>query len=169
MILLSSIIQIFGTKFLSQYPDRLLPSQLHAFNAMKHCRSEMSPRMRVECSECDKTLYVPHSCGHRHCPHCQSHESQQWIEHQLKRQVPAHYFLITFTLPREFRPLAYGHQSIVYDLMMRCSWEVLRQFAKNDRHLGGMAGATDHRAAGTPAASWHPPAGAAGRWVARWV
>ena len=27
------------------------------------------------------------SCGHRHCPHCQHHESQQWLERQLKKQV----------------------------------------------------------------------------------
>jgi len=33
----------------------------------------------------------------RHCPHCQHHESQQWLERQLKRLVPAEYFLVTFT------------------------------------------------------------------------
>jgi hypothetical protein len=50
-------------------------------------------------------MTVPHSCGHRNCPHCQQHESQQWLERQLQMQVPAEYFLLTFTLPAELRAL----------------------------------------------------------------
>ena len=56
---------------------------------------------------------MPHSCGHRSCPHCQHHESQQCLERQLKKQVPAEYFLLTFTLPKEFRELAW-QQRILY-------------------------------------------------------
>ncbi|MDY6857674.1 MAG: transposase zinc-binding domain-containing protein [Thermodesulfobacteriota bacterium] len=32
------------------------------------------------------------------CPHCQNHESRQWIDNQLQKQLPAQYYLITFTL-----------------------------------------------------------------------
>jgi hypothetical protein len=49
------------------------------------------------------------------------YQSKQWLERQLKKQVPAEYFLITFTLPREFRVLAWQQQRTLYDLMMRCS------------------------------------------------
>ncbi len=34
--------------------------------------------------------------------------------------VPAEYFLITFTVPAEFRALAFAHQETVYDLLLRC-------------------------------------------------
>jgi hypothetical protein len=97
--------------------------------------------MLAQCTECDHALLVPHSCGHRACPHCQHHEGQQWLERQLKRQVPASYFLITFTLPEALRPLARAHQRLVYDLMSRCSWQTLQRFAANDRQLQGEAGA----------------------------
>jgi hypothetical protein len=84
---------------------------------------------------------VAHSCGHRHCPHCQHHESQQWLERQLKKQLPAQYFLLTFTLPAEFRALAWAHQRLVYDALMRCGWETLRTFSQNDKQLQGTPGA----------------------------
>ena len=81
-----------------------------ALAAMKHCRTQSSLKMQVKCTECEHQTRVPHSCGHRHCPHCQHHESQQWLERQMKKQVPAEYFMMTFTLPAEFSALAWAHQ-----------------------------------------------------------
>jgi hypothetical protein len=116
---------------------------------MKQCRTTQSPVLLAQCDDCEKQIFIPHSCGHRNCPHCQHHESQQWLERQLKKQVPAEYFLLTFTLPAELRPLAWQHQSTLYDLMIRCSWETLpsaslrtgKTFAQNDPQLQGKAGA----------------------------
>jgi len=141
MILLSSIIEAFETECLSQYPDSTLPSQRQALAAMKTCRTSSSPMMQAQCTECDRPIFVPHSCGHRNCPHCQHHESQQWLERQLKKQVPAEYFLVTFTLPEQLRPLAWRHQRSLYSLMTRCSWQSVKTFAQNDRQLQGSAGA----------------------------
>ncbi|MGR9086605.1 MAG: IS91 family transposase [Gammaproteobacteria bacterium] len=141
MILLSTLIQTFETEFLDRYQDALLPSQRQALAAMKQCRTSHSPVMLAQCDDCDRQSFVPHSCGHRNCPHCQSHESQQWLERQLQRQVPAEYFLLTFTLPEELRALAFQQQRLLYDLMIRCSWETVKTFAQNDRQLQGNAGA----------------------------
>jgi len=141
MILLSAIIQSFEAEFLADYQDALLPSQHQALAAMKHCRTSQSPVMLAQCDDCDSQSFVPHSCGHRNCPHCQQHESQQWLERQLRRQVPAEYFLLTFTLPEELRALAWQQQRLLYDLMIRCSWETVKTFTQNDRQLQGKAGA----------------------------
>jgi hypothetical protein len=141
MIRLASIIDTFEAAFLHQYRDRLLPSHRQALNAIKHCRSVHSPMMLAHCDQCQQQRFVPHSCGHRSCPHCQHHQSQQWIEHQLNKLVPAEYFLVTFTLPAELRALAWQHQRTLYSLMLRCSWETLRTFAQNDTQLSGSAGA----------------------------
>jgi len=97
--------------------------------------------MLVECADCDQQLYVPHSCGHRNCPHCQAHESQQWLERQLKKQVPANYFMVTFTLPAEFRGLAWRNRRTLFDLMLRLSWDTLKTFSQNDKQLQGIPGA----------------------------
>jgi len=141
MILLSSIIQTFEQSFIAQYGSKLSSSPRHALSVMRDCRTKQSLKMLVECADCDQQLYVPHSCGHRNCPHCQAHESQQWIERQLKKQVPADYFLVTFTVPKELRTLVWQHQRTLYDLMIQCSWSTLKTFAQNDKQLQGVAGA----------------------------
>ena len=140
MILLSSVIQAFETTFLAQYKGQLLPSHKKALGAMKMCRTRHSRLMLARCGECDEQIYVPHSCGHRSCPHCQAHESQQWLERQLKKQVPGEHFLLTFTLPAQFRPLAWAHQRTIYDLMIKLSWETLNTFSHNDKQLQGTPG-----------------------------
>jgi len=141
MIRLSSIIQAFEADYLAQYAESALPSQPQALAAMKLCRSSAGPLMQAQCPECDHPLLVPHSCGHRACPHCQHHESQQWLERQLKKQVPATYFLVTFTLPAALRSLAWAHQRELYALMTRCSWQTVQSFTQNDPQLQGDAGA----------------------------
>lgn len=141
MMRLSSIIQTFEAEFLAHYQNSLLSSQRKALAAMKQCRTSQSPVLRAQCEDCEKQCFIPHSCGHRNCPHCQNYESQQWLERQLKKQVPTDYFLLTFTLPSELRSLAFRHQRSLYNLMMRCSWETVKTFAQNDPQLQGDAGA----------------------------
>jgi hypothetical protein len=141
MILLSTLIETFEADYLAEYADSILPSQRKALAAMRICRTAASQMMRAQCDDCAHTELVPHSCGHRSCPHCQHHESQKWIERQLARQVPASYFLLTFTLPKELRPLAWANQRTLYDLMTRASWETVQAFAQNDSQLQGEAGA----------------------------
>lgn len=144
MILLSSIIAEFESQFLSKYETNVLPSHKKALAAMKCCRNEFSPQMLACCSnnECSNLTYIPHSCGHRSCPHCQHHESQQWIENQLKKLVPAQYYLLTFTLPFQFRQIAWQNQREMYNLLFLCVKEVLQEFTRNDKKLKGEPGLT---------------------------
>ena len=141
MIRLSSIIKTFESEFLDQYQGQILPSHRKALAAMKVCRTPQSPRLQAGCSQCDHTLTVPHSCGHRNCPHCQHFESQHWLERQLQKRVPAEYFLLTLTLPAELRSLAWRHQRRLYALMIQCVWETVRTFSQNDKQLQGIPGA----------------------------
>ena len=141
MIRLATVIDTFEADFLARYRHRLRPEHLRALAAMKHCRTQASPTMQVQCTHCEHHKRVPHSCGHRHCPHCQHHESQQWLERQMQRLVPADYFLLTFTLPAELRALTRARADVVLDLLMRCAWETVHRFSQNDRQLQGTSGA----------------------------
>jgi len=98
--------------------------------------------MLARCTNCESQVYIPHSCGHRNCPHCQNHENWQWIENQLDKLLPAPYFLITFTLPSEFRYLAWKNQKTIYSLMFSCVQDLLKTFTKNDKKLLGSVGFT---------------------------
>ena len=144
MILLSSIINTFEGRFLAQYKNTVLPGHRKALRVMKQCRKEHGLHMLVQCTnhECEKQAYIPHSCGHRNCPHCQNHENGQWIENQLSKRLTAKYYLITFTLPSQLRDLAWKNQKTIYSLMCASVQDVLKTFTRNDKKLGGTAGFT---------------------------
>ena len=156
MIRLATVIATFAADCVAQYRDRLRPEHYRALAAIQQCRTAASRQMQVNCTACPHQQLVPHSCGHRHCPHCQHHESQQWLERQVQKQVPADYFMLTFTLPAEFRPLAWAHQSVVYDLLMRCSWETVRTFSRHDKQLQGTPGAIAVLHTNTRRLEYHP-------------
>lgn len=156
MIRLAHIIDRFEADFLTQYRQKIDLGIKRALNAIKQCRTEASPKMQVACAGCEYQTLVPHSCGHRHCPHCQHHESQQWLERQIKKQVPAEYFLLTFTLPAEFRPLAQANQRVIYEILMRCSWETVKTFSQNDKQLQGTPGAIAVLHTNTRQLDYHP-------------
>ncbi|WP_459880309.1 IS91 family transposase [Desulfothermus naphthae] len=142
MIYLSSIITQFKDSFFVKYKNFVLPEHKKALHVMEHCRDKHGPLMLARCSNdnCSHTVYIPHSCGHRSCPHCQNHENQQWIENQLSKKLPATYWLITFTLPTQLRNLAWKNQKTFYSLMFASVQETLKTFVKNDKKLGGAAG-----------------------------
>jgi hypothetical protein len=75
MIRLATVINTFEAEFLAQYRHKLNSDHLRAMSAMTRCRTQSSLKMQVKCQGCDHQILVPHSCGHRHCPHCQHHES----------------------------------------------------------------------------------------------
>ena len=156
MIRLATVIDTFKTDFLAQHGHKLNADHLRALSAITRCRTQASLKMQVKCEGCDHQILVPHSCGHRHCPHCQHHESQQWLERQIAKQVPAEYFLLTFTLPAEFRPLFQAHQAVLYDLLMRASWETVRTFSQNDKQLQGTPGAIAVLHTNTRRLDYHP-------------
>lgn len=156
MIRLASVIDTFQAEFLAQYGEHLGSEHLRALAALGDCRSPASPVMQVHCSACDHQRLVPHSCGHRLCPHCQHHESQQWLERQMQALLPAGYFLLTLTLPAEFRPLARAQPRVVFDLLMGCSWQTLRSFSRNDRQLQGTPGAVAVLHTHTRRLDYHP-------------
>jgi hypothetical protein len=141
MIKLADLIAQFEPELLQRHGPRLLPSHRQALAALKICRTRFAPHMLAACISCHTQASLPHSCGHRACPHCQHFESEEWLQRQLKALVPATYFLVTFTLPAQLRRLAWAHQRVVYEALMRCAWETLKTFSLNDPKLAGTPGA----------------------------
>ena len=156
MIALASVIERFESDYFAQYGASCLPSHAHALAAMKRCRTQLAPRMLAHCGACGQERVVPHSCGHRSCPHCQHHESQAWIEAQLTRLVPASYFMLTFTLPAELRELAWRHQRWFYAALFECAWATVNTFSHNDKKLQGNPGAVAVLHTHTRRLDYHP-------------
>lgn len=156
MIRLSSVIEQVETDFMRQYGQQMLPSHRQTLAAIKTCRNQYSALMQVHCNDCHIDKFLPHSCGNRHCPHCQHHESQQWLENQCKKQVPANYFMVTFTIPAQLRSLFFQHQRLGYGLLFDCVWNTLQTFSNNDKQLKGTPGAIAVLHTHSRALAYHP-------------
>jgi hypothetical protein len=106
------------------------------------CRTEQMGGHLYYCEnpDCEHILYAYHSCGNRSCPKCGQDKTQRWIEKQQNLLLPTHYFLVTFTLPCELRPVARSNQNVVYDLLFKSSAAALQKLAKDPRFVGGDIG-----------------------------
>ncbi|MFH1653590.1 MAG: IS91 family transposase [Pseudomonadota bacterium] len=133
---LASIINQYYDAFIAKHADTLLPGHLKALNAIRRCRTPDSGELYVQCTDCGQAQWRPMSCGHRSCPKCQNREASQWIDRQQAKLLPAPYFMVTFTLPYELRPLAWHHQKAVYSILFTCTASTLKDFGLNPKNLG---------------------------------
>lgn len=132
---------------------RFLPGHLrehrHAMNkaqrravwAITHCRTaEMGGHLHA-CASCKKREFHFHSCNHRSCPQCGKNATAQWVERELGKRVGAPYFMVTFTLPEELRPLFFSPQAKeVYQLFFAAASSSLTDTLANPRWLGAATG-----------------------------
>jgi hypothetical protein len=166
MILLAQIIDKFSKDLEKLYGKQLLPGHRQALKAMSSCRNDKSPVMVLQCANCKETTTLPHSCGHRSCPHCQHHEGQRWLERQRAKLLPVEYFLVTFTIPAALCQVLWYQQRLGYDLLMKVAWQTLASFAAKDPRLKGRIGAHAVLHTHSRRLSYHPhvhlivPAGA---------
>jgi hypothetical protein len=141
MIPLSQLIERYQKDLERIHGHEMLPSHHQALRAMRRCRREGSDHMVLECKPCETTIRIPHSCGHRSCPHCQHHDSQKWIQRQTAKLLPVTYFMVTFTVPAQLRSTFWQHQKQMYDLLIKAGWQTIDSFARRDPKLKGRIGA----------------------------
>lgn len=139
---LKSIITQYKPALIKKTGGQLLPSQWRAMQAIERCRTAKSGQLTVQCKDCDRRHWVPLSCGHRHCPGCQNHEVNQWLDRQKQKLLPVDYFMATFTLPAQLRALAWQQQRKIYTLFFSTVASSLKDFGLNPDKLDGELGLT---------------------------
>ena len=138
----ASLLHQYHDALQAKYGSQLLPGHLHAINAIRRCRTPEAGELFVKCSDCGHAEWRPMSCGHRSCPQCQNHEASVWLDRQQAKLLPVEYFMATFTLPYEFRPMAWDNQKRVYDLFFASVSSTLKDFGLNPKNLGADIGMT---------------------------
>ena len=139
---LASILHQYHDTFQAKYGSQLLPGHLRAIDAIRQCRTPEAGELFVQCLDCGHATWRPRSCGHRSCPQCQNHEASLWLDRQQAKLLPVEYFMVTFTLPYEIRPLAWGNQKLIYNLLFACVSSTLKDFGLNPKNLGANIGMT---------------------------
>jgi hypothetical protein len=119
MLEVADIIRRHGTVLPAVLGTRRLPSQACALRDLVACRTAACGGQLMQCTACHRQVYRYHSCRNRHCPKCGGEQTARWLERHRARLLPCPHDLITVTLPRELRALAFAHQATVYGALMR--------------------------------------------------
>jgi hypothetical protein len=89
------------------------------------------------CEKCGTTHFAFHSCNHRSCPQCGKQDTAEWVERELAKRIGAPYFMVTFTLPQELRPLFFTPSAkAIHEVFFAAASEALSDALANPRWLG---------------------------------
>ena len=80
------------------------------------------------------------SCRNRHCPKCQGNKRDLWIMAREDELLNVPYYHIVFTLPDQLNKVALYKPDLVYNLLFKTAWSVIRDFADNHSFLGAQTG-----------------------------
>lgn len=95
----------------------------------------------IDSCTCCKKLHVSYnSCRNRHCPTCQGHKREQWVQKREQELLPVGYFHVVFTLPSELHETCLRYPREAYKSLFDASWETLQGFGSNPKHLGAKMG-----------------------------
>lgn len=82
--------------------------------ALSRCRT---PEMGGHIDKCNHescgNLHMSYnSCRNRHCPKCQGHKRELWMQKREEELLPIGYFHVVFTIPSELNPLSLSQFTI---------------------------------------------------------
>ena len=128
------VLRRFLPAHLREYRHAMSEAQRRAAWAITHCRTaEMGGHLHA-CDSCGTREFHFHSCNHRSCPQCGKDATAQWIERELGKRVGAPYFMVTFTLPEELRPLFFTQESKeIYQLFFAAAASALSDTLANPK------------------------------------
>jgi len=111
---------------------RLPTHHWKVLRAIAACHTAALGGHLYRCTNCERELFVPHSCGNRHCPSCQKLNGAQWLEQQAQHLLPIPYFHTVFTLPHELNLLIRHNQKSLYGLLFSSARATLLEFGRNN-------------------------------------
>ena len=112
--------------------------QLRHLSAIGKCRTAEMGGHVDKCSDCGSIHISYNSCRNRHCPKCQEHKREEWMQARIGELLPVPYFHVVFTLPDKLSVLAMRHPQTVYGLLFASAWETLQTFFNRQGVKGGM-------------------------------
>jgi hypothetical protein len=125
----------FVPAFLATAPP-LSQAQRRALWAITHCRTAALGGNVFGCTPCGRVEFAWHSCNHKACPQCGRTATARWVERELRKLLPAPYFMVTFTLPAESRGEFFGpHAREAYDLFFHGATRALSEKLAADKNL----------------------------------
>lgn len=112
--------------------------QLRTLWAIKRCRTAQMGGHVDACDACGNITVSYNSCRNRHCPKCQGHKREEWIQAREADLLPVPYFHVVFTLPDALNKLALYKPKEVYDALFAACWQTIETFGQKKGVQMGM-------------------------------
>ena len=118
--------------------DTFTIHQQKTLRAIAQCRTLALGGHVDVCDECGVIHISYNSCRNRHCPKCQGHKREEWIQKREQDLLPCTYYHVVFTLPQQVNPLALSKMEITYKCLFTAAWSTLQQFGCHEGIQLGM-------------------------------
>ena len=110
--------------------------QLRTLHAIRRCRTQAMGGHIDKCRCCERLHISYNSCRNRHCPTCQGHKREEWIQARSEELLAVPYFHVVFTLPAHLNSICLMHPRQMYSILFKTAWATLRLLGDNPDHLG---------------------------------
>ena len=137
---LADVINHFLPSF--RLSQKLPAYKLRALDALQKCRTPYMGGHVEACGGCGQVRVALNSCRNRHCPKCGAIDKEKWVIAREADLLEVKYFHVVFTVPDKLNKLFMINQPQMYNLLFSVAWEVLNDFGKDSKWLGGRIGAT---------------------------
>ena len=135
---LADIFRQYGVAYREAH--KLPVKHLRVMRAIEICRTAELGGHVCECDTCGALDISYNSCRNRHCPKCQSLDTERWLEARKKDLLPISYFHVVFTIPEQLRSIALRNQRILYQILFKAVAETLKQLGSDPTHIGAQIG-----------------------------
>jgi hypothetical protein len=102
--------------------------QQKTLRAIMDCRTAALGGHIDACNQCGIIHISYNSCRNRHCPKCQGHKREEWIQKRKADLLPCTYFHLVFTLPQQLNALALEQPAMLYNILFKTVWQTIKQF-----------------------------------------
>ena len=92
--------------------------QEKTLRALSYCRTSALGGHIDACDGCGNLSISYNSCRNRHCPQCQGHKKEEWIQKREADLLPCSYYHLVFTLPEELNGLAIANPTLIYKTLL---------------------------------------------------
>jgi len=136
---LATVINNFLPSFNTE--NKLPAHKLRTLHALQKCRTEYMGGHIEACEDCGEVRVAYNSCRNRHCPKCGAIEKEKWVMNREVDLLPVKYFHVVFTVPGKLNSLFMNNQVAMYNLLFSVVWDVMKDFGKTKKWIGGRIGA----------------------------
>lgn len=130
---IAEVVRRYGDAYRNQFGAAMPGPHRKVLADIARCRTGELGWALFRCQQCHRQHSIGRSCGNRHCPNCQQHQTPAWLQDQMARLLPCPYFLLTFTLPAELRRIVRAHPRAGYDALFRASSATIRALAADPK------------------------------------